>query len=134
MEAASQKEHYRRKIQELTLLFEISRKLDKSLDLDRIIQPVLASMAEEIGLIRGMVTLYNRQTEKIQVVASYGLTAKEERRGEYLPGEGIIGTVFETGTASTVPKVAEEPKFLNKTGARKKQGAGIWHLSAYLSR
>lgn len=122
MEAASQKEHYRRKIQELTLLFEISRKLDKSLDLDRIIQPVLASMAEEIGLIRGMVTLYNRQTEKIQVVASYGLTAKEERRGEYLPGEGIIGTVFETGTASTVPKVAEEPKFLNKTGARKKTG------------
>ncbi len=122
MEFSPPKEHYRRKIQELTLLFEISRKLDKSLDLDRIIQPVLASMAEEIGLIRGMVTLYNRQTEKIQAVASYGLTAKEEKRGEYLPGEGIIGTVFKTGTAQIVPKVAEEPKFLNRTGARKKSG------------
>ena len=122
METTPRKEHYQRKIQELTLLFEISRQLDKSMDLDRIIQPVLASMAQEIGLIRGMVTLYNRQTEKIQVVASYGLTAKEEKRGEYLPGEGIIGTVFKSGTAVTVPLVAEEPNFLNKTGSRSKSG------------
>ncbi len=115
----TRREHYKRKIQELTLLYEISQKLDRSPDLDKIIQPVLASMAEEIGLIRGMVTLYNRQTEKIQVVASYGLTAKEQKRGEYLPGEGIIGSVFKSGTPSIVPKVKEEPKFLNKTGARK---------------
>jgi len=119
MELTRQKDHYRRKIKELTLLYEISQKLDKSMDLDIIIQPVLASMAQEIGLIRGMVTLYNRQTEKIHVAASYGLTQKEQKRGEYQIGEGIIGKVFKTGNPAVIPEVGNEPDFLNKTGARK---------------
>ncbi len=114
------REHYKRKIQELTLLYEISQKLDQSLDLDRIIQPVLASMSEEMGLVRGMVTLYNRQTERIQIAASYGLSEKEQQRGAYQPGEGIIGRVFKTGKAVIIPEIKDEPHFLNKTGVRTK--------------
>ncbi len=116
-----EREHYKRKIQELTLLYEISQKLDQSLDLDKIIQPVLMSMAEDMGLIRGMVTLYNRQTERIQIAASYGLSDKEEQRGAYQPGEGIIGRVFKTGKAVTIPEIKNEPHFLNKTGVRKEE-------------
>ncbi len=113
--------HYKRKIQELTLLYEISQKLDQSLDLDKIIQPVLLSMSEEMGLIRGMVTLYNRWTERIQIAASCGLSEKEKQRGEYQSGEGIIGRVFKTGKAIIIPEIKNEPHFLNKTGVRKKE-------------
>ncbi len=118
MNTVTKREHYKRKIQELTLLYEISQKLDRSLDLDKIIQPVLASMSEEIGLMRGMVTLYNRQTERIQIAASWGLSQKEKERGAYLPGEGIVGRVFKSGKAITIPEVKNEPHFLNKTGVR----------------
>lgn len=113
------REHYQRIIQELTLLHEISQKLDQSLDLDKIVQPVLSSMAEDMGLFRGTVTLYNRQTERIHIAAAFGLTRKEVNRGSYKPGEGIIGRVFKTGKPVVIPKIHEEPQFLNKTGARK---------------
>ncbi|MCF6191901.1 MAG: GAF domain-containing protein [Candidatus Hydrothermae bacterium] len=119
MNEIPRREHYQRKIQELTLLHEISQKLDQSLDLDKIVQPVLSSMAEDMGLLRGTVTLYNRQTERIHIAAAFGLTEKEVNRGSYQPGEGIIGRVFKTGRPVVIPEIQEEPQFLNKTGARK---------------
>ena len=47
------RQHYRRKIKELQLLFEISRILDGSIDLKDVINPVLRSMAENMGMLRG---------------------------------------------------------------------------------
>jgi len=32
-------------------------------------------------------------------------------------GEGVIGQVFQTGEPAVIPKVSEEPRFLNRTGA-----------------
>jgi len=119
MHEIPRREHYQRIIQELTLLYEISQKLDQSLNLDKIVQPVLSSMAEDMGLLRGTVTLYNRQTERIHIAAAFGLTEKEMNRGSYKPGEGIIGRVFKTGRPVVIPEIQEEPQFLNKTGARK---------------
>jgi Nif-specific regulatory protein len=107
--------HYRRKIQELNLLFDISRTLDRSLDLNLIIQPVLEALSEKLGLLRCTVTLFNRQSEKIQIEAAHGLTIKEQERGEYKLGEGIIGKVIETGEPVLVPIISENPDFLGKT-------------------
>ncbi len=110
--------HYRRRIQELTLLFEISRILDRSLDLDQIISPVLEAIAEHMDMHRGTVTLLNRQTGEIRISAAYGLTGKEQARGRYKLGEGITGRVVQTGRPMIVPDISAEPEFLDKTGAR----------------
>ncbi len=107
--------HYRRKIQELNLLFEVSQTLDRSLDLDLIIQPVLSALSDELGLLRSTVTLFNRQSEKIQIEAAHGLTSSEKKRGEYRLGEGIIGKVIKTGEPVLVPNITDSPDFLDKT-------------------
>jgi len=110
--------HYRRRIQELTLLFEVSQILDRSMDLDQVISPVLEAIAEHMDMHRGTVTLLNRQTGEIRISAAYGLTGEEQAKGRYRLGEGITGRVYESGQPIIVPDITEEPEFLDRTGAR----------------
>ena len=112
--------HYRRRIQELTLLFEISQILDRSLELEEVISPVLEAIAEHMGMHRGTVTLLNRQTGEIRISAAYGLTGEEKAKGRYKLGEGITGRVIQSGKPMIVPDISSEPEFLDKTGARAK--------------
>ncbi len=110
--------HYRRRIQELTLLFEISQILERSLDLEQVISPVLEAVAEHMDMHRGTVTLLNRQSGEIRISAAYGLTAAEQAKGRYKLGEGITGQVIQSGRAMIVPDISTDPEFLDKTGAR----------------
>jgi len=110
--------HYRRKINELNLIYSISQTLDRSLDLDQIIQPVLKTLSEQLGLIRSTVTLFNRQSEKIQIEAAHGMTSKEQQKGKYNLGEGIIGRVIKTGEPVMVPDISRNSDFLDKTESR----------------
>ncbi|ORC38193.1 nif-specific transcriptional activator NifA [Marispirochaeta aestuarii] len=112
------RQHYRRKIKELQLLFEISRILDGSIDLKDVINPVLRSMAENMGMLRGTITLLNRKTREIGIEASYGLSVQQQERGKYKIGEGITGKVVERGEPMIIPNINNDTQFLNKTGAR----------------
>ncbi len=113
------RQHYRRKIQELSLLFEISRTLDESIDLRDVVHPVLRLTAEHMGMLRGTITLLNRNTGEIGIEAAYGLSDNQQKKGKYRLGEGVIGKVVQSGQPMVIPKVSENPEFLNKTGARK---------------
>lgn len=110
---------YHSKIEELSLLFEISRILDQSLDLKQVIQPVLTAVTDHMGMLRGTITLLNRKTGEILIEAAYGLSPTERRRGRYRLGEGITGKVVQSGQPKVIPRISEEPDFLNKTGARR---------------
>ncbi len=109
----------KREIQELSLLFEISQALERSLDLRDVAEPVLRAMAKNMGMVRGTLTLLNRQTGEIFIEAAYGLSEKQRELGRYRVGEGVTGRVVETGKAAAVPRISEEPLFLDRTGARK---------------
>ena len=65
----------KREVRELTLLFEISRILDRSMDLRDVVNPVLKAIAEHMGMLRGTLTLLNRHTGEIFIEAAYGLSA-----------------------------------------------------------
>jgi Nif-specific regulatory protein len=111
----------RGKIEELSLLFSIGQLLDQSMDLHAVIQPVLNTMAEDLGFLRCSITLLNRQTGEIFIEAAHGLSEEERRRGQYRLGEGITGRVVQTGKPMIIPSVSEETTFLNKTGARNRK-------------
>ncbi len=113
------KQHYRRKIEELSLLFEISRILDESVNLKEVIYPVLREIDDRMGLQNGTITLLNRNTGELNIETAYGLSDTQQKRGKYRVGEGITGRVVETGQPVIIPNISEEPTFLNKTGARK---------------
>ena len=111
--------HYRRKVDEIGLLFEVSQILDQSIDLKQVISPVLKAIADHIGLERGTITLLNRNTGEISIESAYGLSNSQQERGRYQLGEGITGKVVQTGKAMVIPNISKEPTFLNRTGARK---------------
>jgi Nif-specific regulatory protein len=105
-------------VAELTLLFEISQILDRSMDLREVVGPVLEAMSLHLGMVRGTLTLLDRQTGEISIDVAHGLSESQKERGRYRLGEGITGKVVATGRPAVVARVSEEPRFLNRTGAR----------------
>lgn len=108
----------RNEISELSLLFEISQTLDQSIDLRDVLAPVLRAISKHTGMMRGTITLLDRETGEGYIEAAQGLSGEEQERGRYKLGEGITGRVIQSGRAMIVPRISEEPLFLNRTEAR----------------
>lgn len=99
-------------------LLAICQIIDKALDLESALEAVLRVLSEELAMKRATVTLLDGGRNTLNINASYGLTQEEKRRGVYSLGEGITGTIFQTGEPYFVPDISTEPLFLNKTGTR----------------
>jgi len=108
-----------RELPELALLFEISQILSRSMDLREVAGPVIDAMAERMGMMRGTLSLLNRETGELFIEAAHGLSTSQQERGRYRLGEGVTGQVVATGEPAVVPRISEDPLFLNRTGARK---------------
>lgn len=104
---------------ELRLLFEISQILDRSIDLRDELGPVLKAIAQHTGMLRGTITLLDRQSGELFIEAAHGLSGTELERGRYKLGEGVVGQVVQTGRAMVIPRVSQDPTFLNRTQSRK---------------
>jgi Nif-specific regulatory protein len=109
----------RREIKELSLLFEVSQILDGSLDLREVAGPILRVVSSHTGMLRGMLTLLNRETGEISIEAAHGLSRSQRERGKYRLGEGVTGKVVESGKPVIVPHISDEPQFLDRTRSRK---------------
>ncbi len=107
-------------MEDLTLLYEIIRTLNAARPLPRNLQEILKILDSE-GMERGTITILNPETNEIQIEVAQGLTAEARRRGRYKLGEGITGRVVETGEPMVVPRVSQEPLFLNRTRTRGKE-------------
>lgn len=103
---------------ELTMLFEVSQLLDQTVDLREVVSPILKTIAKYTGMVRGTLTLLDRDTGELFIEAAHGLSSNQQQRGRYMLNEGVTGNVVRTGRAVAVPKVSEEPLFLNRTKAR----------------
>lgn len=119
MEIRTTEPNVKREVQELLLLFEISRRLGNSLDLRDVVRPVLEAIANNMGMIRGTLTLLNRASGEIFIETAHGLSESQKERGKYRPGEGVTGKVIASGMPAVVPHISQEPLFLDRTGARK---------------
>jgi Nif-specific regulatory protein len=108
-----------KKIEEVTLLYDISNALNVSLDLKKSLYEVLDILSRSMGMERGTITILNSMRNEIHIEVAHGLSRAAMARGKYKLGEGITGRVIETGKALLVPKITEEPLFLNRTATRK---------------
>jgi Nif-specific regulatory protein len=108
-------------IEKLKLLYEISRALSESLDLKATLYNVLDILSASMGMMRGTITILNPLRNEISIEVAHGLSRVAIERGKYKVGEGITGRVIETGTSLVVPKISEEPLFLNRTATRRSE-------------
>ncbi len=108
-----------KRIEDVTLLYEISKTLNEHLDLKKSLYKVLDTLSNSINMIRGTITLLNPLSNEITIEVAHGISRTAVERVRYKLGEGITGKVIQTGHAVTIPKISQEPHFLNRTEARR---------------
>lgn len=108
-------------IEKITLFYEISKALNIHLDLEKSLYNVLKIISESMNMVRGTVAILNPVSNEINIEVAHGISKSAMKKGKYKIGEGIIGRVFMSGKAITIPKISEEPQFLNRTATRKNQ-------------
>jgi len=103
---------------EMVCLYEITTAIHATLDLRKALYKVLDLMSEHLGMNRGSIALLNRDTSEIHIEVAHGISLSERTKGRYKLGEGVTGRVIESGRPMAVPKINDEPLFLDRTGAR----------------
>ncbi len=111
-------------IEEVTMLYEITKALNAHLVLKKSLYKVLDILSNSMNMARGTITILNPMRNEIRIEVAHGLTRNAMERVKYKLGEGITGRVIETGKAVSIPKISEEPLFLDRTGSRKKRKDG----------
>jgi len=102
----------------LQVLSEISTIIHKALDLGQALKEALRILSASLAMERATVTMLDRDTGELVIMASHGLTDEERRRGVYKTNEGATGKIFRTAAPLHIPNVCNDPLFLNKTRAR----------------
>ncbi len=101
---------------ELITVYEISRILSSSLDTDRNFRIALNVLSAHMDLPRAMIVLVERETGELSVHSWVGLTQEQAGRGQWRPGEGVVGRVFSSAMPAVLTNVAEAPEFIDRTG------------------
>ena len=102
---------------ELITVYEISRILCASLDIDRTFHAALNVLTAQLELPRAMIVLVDAEEEALRVHSSAGLSREQEQAGRWQSGEGVIGHVYASGTPAVVPNVGKAAEFIDRTGA-----------------
>ncbi|WP_457600034.1 nif-specific transcriptional activator NifA [Hydrogenivirga sp.] len=101
---------------ELETLYEVSRILSGSLNLEQTVPYVLRLLKKLLGFDKVTLTLYDPSTDQIVVRATS--SGKFPKEG-FKKGEGITGKVWKHGVPIVIPDISQEPEFLNKLWKRK---------------
>ncbi|MEW6442799.1 MAG: sigma 54-interacting transcriptional regulator [bacterium] len=107
-------------MEEILYLYEIAHSLNTTVDLKKSVYLVLEILSKVLGMRHGTITILSRAKDEIRIEVAHGLSKEAIERGRYKPGEGITGRVLEQGKPIIVPKISEEPLFLDRTATRRK--------------
>jgi Nif-specific regulatory protein len=108
-----------KRLEEITLFYEISQALNEHLDLKKSLYKVLDILSSSLDMDRGTVSILNPLRNEISIEVAHSLSPSTIERVKYKLGEGITGRVIQTGKAVAIPKISEEPLFLDRTASRK---------------
>ena len=103
----------------LSTLYEIARVLAAGEQLETIMTKVLEILASHADMKHGTISILRPNENEVAVDVAHGLSEEQRRKGRYRPGEGITGKVVATGRPIAVPRLKENPLFLDRMGVRK---------------
>jgi Nif-specific regulatory protein len=104
---------------ELEALHEISRILTSGASQREMLGEVLDVLAGHLGMTRGTIVLVSPDHAELLIEVAHNISDRQMRAVRYKVGEGIFGRVVETGKPAIVPKVSQEPMFLDRLHKRK---------------
>ncbi len=98
----------------LNALYAVSRVLSRSLDFKETLREVLNVLHQLGGLCYGMFCLVDEETGDLLVTALQGEDAQPFESIRYRPGEGVVGTILMRGEPWILPRLGDEPRFLDR--------------------
>jgi len=106
--------------QQLSVVQEIAKLLDRPLDPPRTVQGILRLLSQMLGLNCGRVLAPDASGNVLEVKYSYGLTHARLAQGAFSVGyhEGVTGFVMRTGTIGLVKDIDSEPLYLQRITER----------------
>jgi Nif-specific regulatory protein len=99
---------------QLAALFEVSRVLSRSLDLRQTLREVLGVLHERARLRHGLVSLLDEERGELLISALHGQDAEPFEAVSYRPGEGVIGQILAANAPWVLPRLGDEPRFLDR--------------------
>jgi len=100
--APAEKEENRKIVARLNSLYEISRMLGSSVDLQETFPQVFSILAKQMGMRRGGLLLRGDESGEWEIKGAHGLSAEElKKRKEYF-GSGVTQKVLEKGQIAVV--------------------------------
>ena len=85
---------------ELQVLQDISVILDESEDIKGILTPILVAVSRHTPMIRGAITLLNRDTKEILIETAYGFTDTQKKKGVITLVRGLPETLLKVDNLS----------------------------------
>ncbi|MBI5724515.1 MAG: nif-specific transcriptional activator NifA [Planctomycetes bacterium] len=104
---------------ELDSLYQISRILNARSRQREMLAEVLDVLAERLGMNRGTIMLLSPDGRELMIEVAHNLSERQLKAVRYRMGEGISGRVVQTGKPAVVPKVSQEPLFLDRLHKRR---------------
>jgi len=101
-------------VRELETLFKINQILMSGTGQKQVLTEVLDTLDSDFGMNRGTVSLLSPADDEITIEVAHNIPEESKRQVRYRMGEGITGKVMQTGKAMVIPKVSEEPLFLDR--------------------
>jgi Nif-specific regulatory protein len=111
-----------RRVLELSTLYEISRLLGSSLDLNASLTGTLRILTSFMGMRRGTILLSDPLSGELSVCLSLGMTQDEKGRGKVHLDQGMLAQVMRHGVPMVIPDVGQEPQLVDHLFLR--QGSG----------
>ena len=106
--------------QHLGALYEISRILATGANQRQMLTEVLDVLHEQLAMRRGTISLVSPDASELVIEVAHNIPQTQQKAVRYRIGEGVVGRVVQTGRAAVVPKVSEEPLFLDRLHKRRK--------------
>ena len=102
----------------LAVLASLGRLLATGSGQRQMLADVLKELDRELGMIRGTLMLVSLDGSELFIEAAPDIPSPWDPGLRYRRGEGIIGTVVQTGRPAIIPRVSEEPRFPNRIHQR----------------
>ncbi len=99
---------------QMETLYQISHILTAGTPQKQALTEVLDTLDRELGMNCGTVTLLAPDGSDIMIEVAHNIPEQQRLAVRYRIGEGVTGQVMQTGKAMAIPKVSQEPLFLNR--------------------
>lgn len=114
------REHTERYEEDLEVLASVGQLLATQSGQRQMLTAVLDELEKKLGMIRGTIMLLSSDGSELFVEVARDVPHTEHEGLRYRRGEGIVGSVVQTGQAAIIPRISQEPRFTNRIHKRHK--------------